>query len=145
MDSRVESAGVQQRTNCLHHSLEGDLADPPGRLGRVQPERATNPLTGLPGRVHVQPDVAAEEVTRIQVTEHDESIGDGRLSPTLSVAGRTRNRTSRMWAHAQHVSGVDPSDRPTPGADRLDVDQWAARSRCPSILPASAWKADRER
>ena len=70
----------------------------------------------------VEPPLAAEEVVRVEVAEHEVGVGDRRLVAAVAVAGRARHRAGAFRPDMQHAAGVDPRDRAAAGADAGDVE-----------------------
>ena len=75
----------------------------------------------MPRRVHVERDLAAEQV-RGDPAEHDVGVGDGRLGAALAVAERAGVGAGRLRADLERALGGDPGDRAAAGADGDDVD-----------------------
>src|SRR5436309_3358734 len=67
--------------------------------------------------VRVEPDLAAQEVIRVQPAQDEVRVGHGRLAPALAVAGRPRFGAGALGPHAQEAPVVDPPDRAAPRTD----------------------------
>ena len=105
------------------HVLIHQLVDAPCRLGHRQPHRSGDPgLDGPAGRFGVEFHAAAQEVVRIEVSEDQVGIGDGRLGPAQAVADRARVRPGRLRSDLEQPELVDPGYRtsPRPDLDHLD-------------------------
>src|SRR5205085_6120934 len=53
---------------------------------------------------------AAQKVLRVQVTQEQVGVGDGRLSAAAPIASRTRVRTGAARSNSHQVKRVDPCD-----------------------------------
>ena len=63
------------------HVLRHDAMDPPSRRFDVQPERVGHAADRRLGEVAVEGHRAAQEVARIEVSQDEVGVGDGRLVP----------------------------------------------------------------
>ena len=55
----------------------------------VEPERIGQPFLDRPsGGVEIELHAAAQEVSRVEVAQHQVGVGDGRLLPAAAVASR---------------------------------------------------------
>ena len=88
----------------------------------VRPSRAPSAATAVARPVAVHPDLAAEQLLRPEPPEHEVGVGHGRLRAALAVAGRAGHGAGAARAHGQHARGIHRRDRPSAGADRVDVD-----------------------
>ncbi len=103
------------------HVLVDDVEDALGRSMQVEAERVADLLHGRLRRLHVELDLAAEELRR-QVPDDDVRVGDRRVGPTLPVAGRARVGARGLRPDAQrpgHLRHV--GDRAAARADGADV------------------------
>ena len=95
--------------------LAASVTDSPKRLRAALLDRAS-------GALHVEPDLAAEEVRRVEAAEHDVRVRDGRLDTAAAVADRPRVGTGALRADPEEATGVDPGDRAAACADLDEVD-----------------------
>ena len=90
--------------------------------GTVRPSGSADLLfDGRLGQLLPQPPVAAQEVVRIEITQHQVGVGDGRLRPAQAVAGRARDGARAGRADLQAAAQVDGSDAAAPGAHGVHV------------------------
>ena len=77
---------------------------------------------GFAGEIQVQSLAAAEKTALRQDSEHEVGVGVRRFGTALSVAGRARHGLRAVGADLQVAAGVEPGDRATAGADRVDLE-----------------------
>ena len=99
----------------------GDLEDACGATLLVESQPLSERADAVAGRVHVERDLAAEQV-RGDPAEHEVGVGDGRLRAALAVAERAGVGAGRLRPHLEGALGGHPGDRAATGADRDDVD-----------------------
>ena len=75
----------------------------------------------------VERELAAQEVARVDVAEHESSIRDGRVGAAPGVAGRAGLRARALRADPQQTAAVDPGDAAAAGPDVLHVHRREAR------------------
>src|SRR5438270_12574055 len=83
------------------------------RAGDARFDRACRRF-GVEGQFAAEPGVGSE------AAEHEIGIGNGRLAAAAAVAGRTGYRLGAARADPERAALVDPGDRATAGADRVD-------------------------
>ena len=98
-----------------------DLEDAGGAALEVEAELLGEGGDARPGGLHVERDLAAEQVGR-DPAEHDVGVGDGRLGAALGVAERAGVGAGRVRADLEGALGREPGDRAAAGADGHDVD-----------------------
>ena len=98
-----------------------ELTGVDGRPDEAEAERAGDRFERGPRRRRVEVEPAAEEVPGVDPTEDDGRVGDGGLDAATAVAGRAGVGARAPRADAQEPARVDPDDRASSGADRLDV------------------------
>ena len=81
--ARIVAALHGDQVQGVRHRGVGDLDDPDG-AGRAGPARAASRalLDRARAPLDVEPHLAAEEVIRVEPSEHDVGVGDGRLGPS---------------------------------------------------------------
>ena len=94
---------------------------PVAQRSSSSPSRAASDRMPSPRRLHVERDLAAEQV-RGDPAEHDVRVGDGRLGAALAVAERAGVGAGRLRPHLERALGRDPGDRPAAGPHGDDVD-----------------------
>ena len=81
------------------HVLVDDAVDAPRGLGEAQAHPPGHALfDGPAGRFHVEAHAATQEELGVEVAQQQVRVGDGRLVPSRSVAGRHRHRPPRCRA-----------------------------------------------
>src|SRR5207248_3621554 len=104
-----------------------DLDDPVRGVDDVQAERLRAALLDRAARaVHVERDLAAEEVVRVETAEDDVGVGHGRLDAAAAIADGPRIGARALRPYPQQPAGVDPGDRAAAGADLDEVDDRRA-------------------
>ena len=88
----------------------------------VDAERRRDPIDGALGQPGIEAPLAAEEISRIEIAEHQIGVGDGRFGAALAIAGRPRRRAGALRPDMQDAAGIDPRDRAAAGADRGDIE-----------------------
>ena len=78
----------------------------------------------------VQRAPAAKKIRRIEKTQHQVGIGDGRFATALTIAGRTRIRAGALRSDRQQAGRVNLANRAAAGAQRDDVQ---TRQRDPRV------------
>ena len=73
-------------------------------------------------RLDVEVEIAAEEVARVDATQHEVGVGDRRLGASVPVTGRAGAGACALRADREAAELVDARDRAAAGADRLDID-----------------------
>ena len=100
-----------------------DLDDPVRSLGDGEAERPGAALLDRPGGAFdVEPDLAAEEVRRIEPAEDDVRVGHGGLDAAAAIADRAGIGARTLRPHAQEPARVDPRDRAAAGPDLDEID-----------------------
>jgi hypothetical protein len=139
----VEPERGQPSPHRLDHPGQRQFAYPPRRLLGSEVQLRTKALAGRAGGLGIKGEVAAEEPVRVDVAQHDQSVGHRGLVTAALVAGRSGNGTGRARSDPEHAPGVDPAQRSAAGADRLRRPRGRARSRRPSSRPACGEPAHR--
>ncbi len=120
---RIDAAPHRDEPHALGHVRVDDAMDAGARprSDRCQAAPAIA-IDGALGRRDVEPAVAAEEIVRVEIAEHEVGVGHGRLGAALAVAGRPRHRAGALRPDMQDAAGIDPRDRAAAGADAGDVE-----------------------
>ena len=119
--TRVLAALDRDPADRVRHVRGGDRHDPAGRVLATEAELLRKRREGCLRLLAVEHDSARQ----LAVTEHSEQergVGDGRLGPAPSVAGRAGDGAGAARADPHQAADVDVSDRPAAGADRAHVD-----------------------
>jgi hypothetical protein len=66
--------------------------------------------------------VDGEQLLRIESPEHQVGVRNGRLGPAAAVADRAGIGAGAFWSDLDQAGSVDPGDRATAGAHRVDRD-----------------------
>src|SRR5262249_13578299 len=93
-------------------------------------ERGADPLADLLqdralGRFDVELHPRAEEVPRVEPTEHEVTVRHRRLLAAEPEAGRARMRARALRPDLHRAAVADPRTRAATGADRDDIDARA--------------------
>ena len=94
---------------------------PERRLDRRHAHLRAGVLECPAGAVHVQIELAAGEIRRVEVPEHQARVGDGWLAAAAGVAHGTGIGSGARRAHPHDARSVYPQQTATPGADGVDV------------------------
>src|SRR5207248_10948136 len=120
--ARIDAGPYRDEPHALGHIRVDDAVDA-ARCGEpVDTERGRNPIDRALRQADIEPPLAAEEIFRVEIAEHQVGVGDGRLAAVLAVAGRARHRAGAFRPDMQDAAGIDPCDRAAAGADRGDVE-----------------------
>ena len=103
------------------HVLVDHPVDAPGGLDDAQAHRLRHARLDRPaGRLHVEPHPAAQEEVGVEVAQEEVGVGDRRLLPARSVAGRARIGARAVRPDLQETHAIHPRHR---AAARPDLDQ----------------------
>ena len=116
--ARVVAALHRHEAQCIHHGRVGDLHDAVCGGHDVQPERVGAFLLDRRARRgHVQLDLTAEKVVRVEAAEHQVGVGHRGLAAAFAVADRTGVGAGAARTDAQRAAGIHPGNRAAAGAN----------------------------
>ncbi len=124
--ARIDALLDRDHAERVHHVVVGELHDGVGGLLDRPPERLGHLLERGARAAHVEHDVAAGEVLRVEPSEQQVRVGQRRPLSAHRVARGAGARAGALGADAQQSARVDPRDRSAAGADRADVDHRGA-------------------
>ncbi len=119
--TRVDPLLDGDRSHRVGHARVDHLQDALGKGGVLDAELARQRRERALRGVLVELHLPAEEVGRVEPSQKEVCVGDGRLRATAAVASGTRVGSSALWSHAQAAS-LEPGERAAACADRVDVD-----------------------
>ncbi len=82
---------------------------------------AASSCDGQGGQVSMQRHAAIEQVRRVETTEHDIRVRDGRMSAPAPVAGRARVGAGALGPNLEGAARIDPGDATAARAHTLDL------------------------
>ena len=130
----VKAAVCAQQPDGVGHVLAGDIDDRVrGRLD-LAPELGCDPADGPTGEFRVEPDCSAEEVVRIEASEHEIRVRDRGRGASLPVRGRPRIGAGARGADFQQPTRIEARLRAAAGADGGQVDDGYGDGQAPLEL-----------
>src|SRR6266545_1690741 len=107
-------------------------------LRQVQTERMRNLVfNGLLGLGAIEPESPADEPLRVDVTQHQIRIGNGRQRPALVITGGPRRGSRAARPNAQSSAGIKPGEAPAASSNLSDIDRRHA-DEMPASLDQAA-------
>jgi hypothetical protein len=120
--ARVAATAYGYQPNALRHLRIEHAVDAERGVAHGKPQRARDFVLDGGGReLGIQPHAAAGEIITVDVSEHQRSIGHGRVLAATAITRRTGICAGGVRADAQATTAIDPGDAAAAGADGVHI------------------------
>ena len=121
--ARIQSAFENVDARCIRHGLDDDAKDRLRRRVDIDRLGTRDGHRYRLGRgLGIQGKFAADQPVRIQVSEHEAGVGNGRRTPAAAITGRAGIAAGAVRSDLDQPETVDPRNAATARADLDQVD-----------------------